>query len=54
MHLVSFLFYYSNLLVNVASGRHKTANSLSPNWRWQQWKHQKKAGRYANYFKAVK
>jgi hypothetical protein len=54
MHLVSFSIYYSKLLFNVASGRHKTPNSLSPTWRWQNWKHQQKAGRYANYFKAVK
>jgi hypothetical protein len=51
MDLLSFSIYYIKVLLGVASGRRKTSNPISLVWRWRQWKHQRNAGRYANYFK---
>ena len=39
MKSISFLFYYSKLLLSVSLGVHHTANPLSVKWRWNFWKH---------------
>ena len=37
MRAVSFLFYYSKLLLSVLLGIHRTAHPLSVKWRWNFW-----------------
>lgn len=39
MKPISFLFYYSQLLLSVTLGFHQTANPLSLKWRWNFWQH---------------
>ncbi|HEY8563583.1 MAG TPA: hypothetical protein VIL74_24605 [Pyrinomonadaceae bacterium] len=54
MNIFSFSVYYIKVLLGVASGSKKTVNPISPRWRWRQWKHREKTGRYARYFKLSK
>lgn len=38
IHFISFLFYYSGLLVRVLLNIHRTAHPLGIRWRWDHWK----------------